>query len=317
MLDAAEAFWTVNKPINPNFTKDAAIVIANADVEECIKNLPSNQFNLIVSSPPYNLGKSYENKTDIDTYLTWQEQIIRELYRINSPDGSIVWQTGNYVNNCEVFPLDIYFYPIFKSLGYRLRNRVIWHFEHGLHAKKRLSGRYETILWFTKGDDYVFNLDDIRIPAKYPGKRHFKGDKKGMLSGNPLGKNPSDFWTIIQEELESGIIDIPNVKANHPEKTVHPCQFPIELIERFVLALTNENDWVLDPFGGVGSSLIAAVKNNRKGMIIDKESEYTKMASQRVVALQNGTLKFRPIGKKIYQPTGKEKVAQTPLEWIK
>lgn len=150
--------------------------------------------------------------------------------RILKPQGSICWQVGNYVDNGEIIPLDVILYPIFSRLGLQLRNRIVWHFGHGLHASKRFSGRYEVILWFTKGHDYVFNLDAVRVPQKYPQKKHFKGPKKGELSGNPLGKNPGDIW------------EIPNVKANHVEKTIHPCQFPVELIERLVLALTNEDD---------------------------------------------------------------------------
>lgn len=305
------------KEISNIFSEMNDIVIVNEEIDDYITSLPDGKFDLIISSPPYNIGKKYEKKVNFENYLAWQEKIISQLYRINSKTGSIVWQVGNYVEEGEVFPLDIYFYPIFKKLGYKLRNRIVWHFEHGLHATKRLSGRYEVLLWFTKGDNYTFNLDPIRIPAKYPGKRSYKGKNKGMPSGNPLGKNPSDYWKIIQEEWECGMIDIPNVKANHPEKTEHPCQFPVELIERFVLALTNKDDWVLDPFGGVGSSLIAAIKHNRRGMIIDKENSYTQIAAQRVKDFQNGNLKLRPLGKKVFQPTGKEKVAQIPLEWQK
>jgi DNA modification methylase len=261
------------------FSIEHSIIVHENDTKCAVLTLPSNAFQLVISSPPYNLGKVYERETDLQIYLDWQTRIIEELYRITSNNGSIVWQVGNYVKNGEVFPLDIYFYPIFKSIGYKLRNRIVWHFEHGLHASKRFSGRYEVILWFTKTDDYVFNLDTVRIPAKYPGKLHYKGANKGKPSGNPLGKNPSDFWKFMQEELDKGIIEIPNVKSNHPEKTIHPCQFPIELIERFVLALTNEGDWVLDPFGGVGSSLIAAIKHRRRGMIIDKDKAYLDIAS--------------------------------------
>jgi DNA modification methylase len=171
-------------------------------------------------------------------------------------------------------------------------------------------------LWFTKSKEYIFNLDPVRIPSKYPGKLHYKGSKKGQPSGNPLGKNPSDYWTIISEEWESGIIEVPNVKSNHPEKTAHPCQFPIELVERFILSLSNENDWVIDPFGGVGTSLIAAIKNSRRGMSIDRDPEYIKITKERVLQLQNGTLKTRPLGKAIHKPSGKEKVVQIPSEWI-
>ena len=91
-----------------------------------------------------------------------------------------------FIQNGEIIPLDICLYPIFKEAGFKLRNRLIWHFEHGLHCKNRFSGRYETALWFTKSDKYVFNLDPVRVPAKYPGKLHFKGVKKGEPSCNPL-----------------------------------------------------------------------------------------------------------------------------------
>lgn len=236
--------------------------------------------------------------------------------RLLTPTGSLCWQVGNYVDNGEVFPLDIYFYPLFKQLGLVLRNRIIWHFEHGLHASRRLSGRYETLLWFTKGDNYVFNLDAVRVPAKYPGKRHYKGEKRGLPSGNPLGKNPSDFWSFLADEWRSEVFDIPNVKANHPEKTSHPCQFPIELVERCVLALTNEDDCVLDPFAGAGSTLIAALKNNRRALGIDREAEYCVLAKQRIADFYSGTLKIRPIGKPVHAPSGREKVAQIPLQWL-
>jgi len=302
--------------ITYNFDKDSNAVLSNNDTLETLKSLPENTFKLIISSPPYNIGKVYEKEVDLKDYLNWQSEIITEMFRVCSFDGSIVWQVGNYVDNGEVFPLDIYFYPMFKNVGMKLRNRIVWHFDHGLHANKRFSGRYEVLLWFTKGNDYTFNLDSVRVPSKYPGKRHYKGNKIGLPSGNPLGKNPSDFWTLIEQEWEDGIIDIPNVKANHPEKTEHPCSFPIELIERCVLALTNENDWVLDPFGGVGSSLIASIKRGRRGMIIDKEKQYIEITKKRIEQFQNGTLKIRPLGKPIHKPTGKEKVSQLPIEWL-
>lgn len=302
--------------ISSNFNNDCRAVIKQSDVIEALNKLPSKTFKLVVSSPPYNLGKEYEQQVRLETYLEWQREVIKELYRVTSDQGSIVWQVGNFVDNGEVYPLDIQFYPIFKSLGMQLRNRIIWHFDHGLHASKRFSGRYEVLLWFSKTADHTFNLDSVRVPSKYPGKLHYKGDKKGQLSGNPLGKNPSDYWTLICNEWDSGLIEIPNVKSNHPEKTEHPCQFPVELIERCVLALTNKDDWVLDPFGGAGSSLIAALIHQRRGMIIDRDERYIELAKDRVVAFQNGLLKTRPLGKPVYKPSGNEKVAQYPSQWI-
>ena len=296
------------------FYNDSEYQIYNEDCSKVLNTI-GRKYDLIITTPPYNVGKSYEIKTSIEEYLGTQEEIIKRLVDSLSDCGSLCWEVGNFVNKGEVFPLDIFYYQIFKKYGLKLRNRIIWHFEHGLHASKRFSGRYETILWFTKNDEYIFNLDSVRIPAKYPGKRHYKGDKKGLPSGNPLGKNPSDIWEIVLNDWEKEIWDIPNVKANHPEKTIHPCQFPVELVERCILALTNEGSWVLDPFAGVGSTIIAALKNRRNVVGIDKEIEYCNVAKHRVSLLIDGSLKTRPINKMIHKPSKKDKVAQVPVEW--
>jgi len=306
----------VKEPLFDYISPNIEYSIKDGDSLTVLKTQEDGKFDLIITSPPYNIGKSYETKTSIENYLTTQEKIIKELIRVLSDKGSICWQVGNYVNKGEVFPLDIYYYQIFKKFGLKLRNRIIWYFGHGLHASNRFSGRYETILWFTKTDDYIFNLDDVRVPSKYPGKRHFKGPKKGQLSGNPNGKNPSDIWEIVVKDWENELWNIPNVKSNHPEKTKHPCQYPIELVERCVLALSNKNSWILDPFSGVGSAIIAAIKNGRNAIGIDKETEYCKIAKKRIEDLKEGNLKIRPINKLIHKPSKRDKVAQIPKEWL-
>ena len=238
--------------ISSTFSIDSDITLFHGDTLDLLKNIPDESVKLIVTSPPYNIGKEYEKRMDIKDYLALQEKVITECVRILAKDGSICWEVGNYVDKGEIYPLDIPIYQIFKKLGLKMRNRIVWYFEHGLHSSKRFSGRYETINWFTKSDNYYFNLDPIRVPQKYPSKKHYKGEKKGELSGNPLGKNPSDIW------------EIPNVKHNHPEKTSHPCQFPVGLVERLVLSMTKEGDLVVDPFMGVGSTAIASVKNRER-----------------------------------------------------
>ncbi|NOZ05754.1 MAG: site-specific DNA-methyltransferase [Chloroflexi bacterium] len=308
-------FFDTPKKIEDHFSLHSDIVLYQGDARDFTVTVPDNSVSLIITSPPYNLGKEYEDRVSIGKYLDAQAQVIAELYRVLKEDGSICWQVGNFVENGEVYPLDILYYDIFKSLGLRLRNRIVWHFGHGLHASKRFSGRYETILWFTKSDDYVFNLDAVRVPSKYPGKRHYKGPKKGRLSGNPLGKNPSDVWEFLAQEWESAFWDIPNVKSNHPEKTVHPCQYPIALIERCVLALTNEGEWIFDPYVGVGTSLLAGIMHNRRVMGSEQEAKYIDIARERIQAYFNGILPYRPLGKPVYQPTGREKVSQMPKEW--
>ncbi len=273
----------------PYGTRERGVVVCSDNIP-FMQRLPDAMFKLIVTSPPYNLGKSYEKRSGLDAYLTIQERVIGECVRLLHDRGSICWQVGNYVENGEIVPLDTLLYPLFRAQGLKLRNRIIWHFGHGLHCKNRLSGRYETINWWTKGENYTWNLDPIRVPSKYPNKKHFKGPNVGKLSGNPKGKNPSDVW------------EFPNVKSNHPEKTVHPCQFPVELVERLVLSLTDEGDGVFDPYLGVGSTVIAALKHNRRGYGCDIVQEYVDIAHSRLDALDAGTLRTRPMGKPIYDP---------------
>lgn len=303
------------KEIAAKFSPEAQIVLHQGDSLDFAQTLPNDSISLVITSPPYNLGKDYENRASMGVYLEQQSLLIAQLHRILRVDGSICWQVGNYVEDGEVYPLDILYYDIFKKLGFKLRNRIVWRFGHGLHASKRFSGRYETILWFTKSDSYIFNLDSVRVPSKYPGKRHYKGEKRGLLSGNPLGKNPSDVWEVVAQDWESEIWDIPNVKSNHPEKTDHPCQYPIELVERCVLALTNEQDWVFDPYAGVGASLLGSIMRGRRAMGCDKEQKYIDLARQRINDYFEGKLGYRKIGTPVFQPTGKEKVAQVPKEW--
>jgi adenine-specific DNA-methyltransferase len=274
-----------------SYSEKAEAIINNGSCYDFVKTIPDKSVKLIVTSPPYNIGKKYEKKSSLKDYYDRQEQMIDECIRILEDDGSICWQVGNFVEKSEIVPLDMLLYPIFQKHHLRMRNRIIWHFEHGLHASKRFSGRYETILWFTKGDDYTFNLDPVRVPQKYPNKKYFKGPHIGQLSCNPLGKNPGDLW------------DIPNVKNNHVEKTIHPCQFPIELVERLVLSMTNERDMVFDPFLGVGSTTAAAVKNNRRGIGCEIVEEYYKIAIERTREAMEGTLRTRPMNKPIYDPS--------------
>jgi len=276
--------------IADHFDPDAAIILYEGNCLTLLDSIPEETIQLIVTSPPYNIGKEYEEKSSLNAYYQSQKTIIEECTRVLKPQGSLCWQVGNYVDNGEILPLDILLFPIFKNLNLHLRNRIIWHYGHGLHATKRFSGRYETILWFTKNNDYYFNVDPIRVPQKYPNKRYFKGMKRGELSCNPLGKNPTDIW------------DIPNVKANHIEKTIHPAQFPVELIERLVLSMSKEGDWVFDPFCGSGTTQIASIIHKRKTIGAEIEKKYVEIALNRLKAAENGELKIRPMERPIFDP---------------
>lgn len=279
--------YIINKCRKSEYLK-RNIGLYHGDVSNYLDSIPNgNHFDLVLTSPPYNIGKEYEVKTSLDEYIFNQEKVIAKIADKMSDDGSICWQVGNYISKGEITPLDMMFHPIFKKLGFVLRNRIIWRFGHGLHCKNRFSGRYEVILWYTKSNNYTFNLDEVRIPSKYPGKRHFKGPNIGKLSGNPLGKNPEDVW------------DIPNVKGSHIEKADHPCQFPVGLAQRLILSLSNKGDRVFDPYAGVCSSGVAAAITGRKFLGCDIEKYYLKQGQERINSVLKGSKLYRPHDKEI------------------
>ncbi len=279
--------------LTSTFNAAADAVVYPGDCQDLLKHIPAETVQIVITSPPYNVGKSYETKQTLEEYLVQQAPVIGEAARILKPSGSICWQVGNYIDKSRgggIVPLDVALYPLFAAQGLRLRNRIVWHFEHGLHCSRRFSGRYETICWFTKSDDYYFALDPVRVPQKYPGKKHFKGPKIGQFSSNPLGKNPGDVWII------------PNVKNNHVEKTDHPCQFPIELVERLILSMSQPGDWVVDPFAGVGTTMAAAVRCGRRGAGAEIDKNYVEIAKHRIRAAGAGQLRVRERNTPVFDP---------------
>ena len=277
---------------SPTDILDHGRALWNGDSEVFLAGLPTKPlFDLVVTSPPYNIGKSYEVKNALADYLNWQERIIDLIVPRLKDGGSICWQVGNFVDNGQIAPLDIEFAPIFKKHGLQLRNRIIWHFGHGLHTRRRFSGRYEVVMWYTKTDNYYFDLDAVRVPSKYPGKKHFKGPKRGQVSGNPLGKNPEDVWNI------------PNVKSNHVEKTDHPCQFPVGLIERLVLSMSQPGALIFDPFAGVASSGVASLLHGRRFWGCELDPGYAATGLSRLTATAQGRARYRPHDKPLYDHT--------------
>ena len=296
--------------ISGKFSSEERAVLFQGDNLDLLQTIPDNAIQLVVTSPPYNVGKEYEKVVKLADYLVAQKRVIDECARVLSANGSICWQVGNHVSGSgTIVPLDIAIYPVFEALGLVLRNRIVWHFGHGLHAKRRFSGRYETVLWFTRStNDYYFDLDAVRVRQKYPGKRHYKGARRGEYSGHPIGKNPSDFWEMESSEDPTDSWDIPNIKANHVEKTDHPCQYPIALVQRLIRALTSEDSWVLDPYLGSGTSACAAILERRRAVGAEIDEGYCEIARRRMKMAAEGALRLRPLDKPVYTP-----IPGTPL----
>ena len=276
-------------------------VLYHGDSFELLNQIPDGAVNLTLTSPPYCMGKEYDGNNQLDHFVEEHRRILPEIYRVTANGGSICWQVGYHAKNGVVTPLDFLVHEIMSGFSdLVLRNRIVWTYGHGLHCSGRLSGRHETILWYSKSTNPVFNLDSVRIPQKYPGKKHYKGPKKGELSGNPLGKNPSDVW------------DIPNVKSNHVEKTIHPCQFPVALAMRVVRAFSNPSDLVLDPFMGSGTTGVAAILEARRFVGAEVVGKYCEVAKRRCLEAIRGTSKFRSPDVDLYAPSQNASVAKMP-----
>ena len=251
-------------------TQAAVGQIYFGDCLDLLARTPSKSVDLVVSSPPYNLGKDYEKKRAMQVYLDGQKSVLRECTRVLKRSGSLFWQVGSFSDSGLLVPLDIRLFPILEDLGLLPRNRIAWVRQHGMHARKKFSCRYETILWFTKSDEYIFNLDAIRVPQKYQNKKSYRGDRKGELSCNPDGKNPGDIWAFR------------NVKHNHEEQTIHPCQFPEDLIARIVLSSTNPGGVVLDPYMGSGTVAVVARNLGRSFIGAEMDPQYHAVAQRRL-----------------------------------
>lgn len=284
--------------ISRSYDPNATAILLGGDNLKTLKQIPSESVQLVITSPPYNIGKDYETVVPMEEYISYQRLVLEECVRVLKPHGNICWQVGFSKSQGEMIPLDAIFYPLMKELGLVFRNRIVWTFGHGAHANKRFSGRHETVLWFAKSLDSYFNLDSVRVPQKYPGKRHYKGPKKGEYSGHPLGKNPGDVW------------DIPNVKAHHIEKTAHQCQFPIGLVQRLVRSLSDIGDWVLDPFAGVGSAACGSLIEGRKAIACELMPEYQSILEERVRSALNGALQYRDVDQPIQIPNPKSDVGR-------
>lgn len=291
--------------LNNFLERKSQLALYYGDCFDLIKHIPDESIDLTLTSPPYCMGKVYEkNVIRTENFIENHIRLLPEIVRITKPGGSICWQVGYHVQDGAITPLDYLVHNVLKDYksSIYLRNRIIWTYGHGLHCEQRFSGRHEVVLWYTKGKDFRFNLDAVRVPQKYPGKRHYKGDKKGEFSGNPLGKNPSDVW------------EIPNVKANHVEKTEHPCQFPVALAQRLIRSLTPKNGVVFDPFLGVGSSAVASVLDGRCFIGSEIDQKYFGIAYKRCMEVLRGNGKYRQ-DKPILVPDQNTSVARKPTNF--
>jgi adenine-specific DNA-methyltransferase len=254
------------------------------DAIEVLRDIPDGHIDLTITSPPYNIGKEYETPRLLDEYLAWCQHWMAEIFRVTKPTGAF-WLNLGYLavpGKGRAVPLT---YLLWEKCPFFLVQEVVWHYGAGVAARHAFSPRNEKWLWYVKNDtNYWFDLDAVRDPnVKYPHQK-----KNGKLKCNPLGKNPGDVWTIPKITSGSG-------RASR-ERTKHPAQFPVALIERIVRACSRKGDLILDPFAGSGSTLVASLLNDRRSLGIEVRPDYCAIAERRVRAARSKTKELALFG---------------------
>lgn len=242
------------------------------DCRDYMGRLPEGIIDLTVTSPPYNIGKSYEKPMSLEDYLAWCERWIGDIYQITKPSGSF-WLNLGYLaieERAKAIPIP---YLLWDRIPFFLIQEIVWHYGAGVAGKRFFSPRNEKFLWYTKDPThYTFNLDSVRDPnVKYPNQK-----KNGKIKVNPIGKNPSDVW--IFPKVTSGR------NRSSKERTNHPAQFPMSVISRIIQASSNPNDLILDPFMGSGTTAFVGLQLGRHVLGFELLPEYCDIIAHRVDA---------------------------------
>lgn len=268
------------KILGSPYYEDESAILYNVDCVEALKLLPKESVDLFITSPPYNIGKEYETVMDMDHYVEWCETWLQNIPRALKPSGAFWLNVGyvKYKEHARALPLA---YLLWNKINLFLIQEIVWNYGAGVAGKNFLSPRNEKWLWYVKNfEDYTFNLDLIRDPdVKYPNQK-----KNGKLRCNTLGKNPSDVWQIAK--VTSG------ANRSSPERTAHPAQFPTDLINRIVLGFSKENEVIVDPFMGSGSTAISALKHNRKVIGFEIRKDYCDIEVERILAYRSAQMEL-------------------------
>lgn len=263
-LDAIKEF------LGPPACEGDGYALYCTDCLAALPRMPARCVDLTVTSPPYNIGKEYEAPLPLTEYVRWCQRWMTEVHRVTSTQGAF-WLNVGYLEvpgRARALPLP---YLLWDKSPFYLVQEVVWNYGAGVAARKALSPRNEKLLWYVKDPErYTFNLDAIRDPdVKYPNQK-----KNGKLRCNTLGKNPSDVWQIAK--VTSG------TDRASPERSPHPAQFPLDLVDRVVLGCSNPGDVVLDPFMGSGTTAVSCLRHGRRVVGFEVSAAYCRVAADRI-----------------------------------
>lgn len=242
-------------------------LVACGDCLNILKSMKDKQVDLIFADPPYNLGKDFGNNSDNwkdkKEYLEWCYSWIDECFRVLKDDG-----TFYIMNSTQNIP----YIDVYMQEKYNVINRIVWYYDSsGVQSKKKYGSMYEPILMTTKNEKsaYTFNWQDIMVEAKTGAKRNLIDYRKTPPQPYSNEKVPGNVWEFAR------------VRFKMDEYEDHPSQKPEKLLERIILASSNENDLVLDPFSGTFTTSAVAISKNRRAIGIDLSNEYFKIGLRR------------------------------------
>ncbi|AQV93262.1 site-specific DNA-methyltransferase [Cupriavidus necator] len=268
---AAQArFETLLAALGSPYARGERHAIYNGDCLDLLASIPAHSLDLTFTSPPYNIGKEYEDVLPVEAYIDWCERWINEVHRASRSDGAFMLNVG-YVSlegRAKSIPIP---YLLWDRVPFLLQQEIVWNYGAGVAARKFLSPRNEKLMWYVKNaENYCFNLDEIRDPdVAYPNQK-----KKGKLRCNTIGKNPSDVWQIAKVTSGQG-------RASK-ERTPHPAQFPLDLCERVIKGFSPTDGIVLDPFLGSGSTIDACLRWGRYSIGFEVREDYCAIAAERI-----------------------------------
>lgn len=273
-VDAQDQFEATLARLGRPVYRDESCAIFNGDSLELLEAVPRGAIDLCVTSPPYNIGKAYEAVMSAEAYVEWSRTWLEKVHSVVADDGAF-WLNLGYMpvaGRAKAMPLP---YLLWEAVPFYLIQEIVWNYGAGVAARHSFSPRNEKFLWYVKDpDNYTFNLDEVRDPdVKYPNQM-----KNGKLRCNPLGKNPSDVWALPKVTSGAG--------RSSKERTPHPAQFPLAVIQRIIRATSNRGQLLLDPFLGSGSLIEAAIADGRFAIGIEIRSDYATLSADRIKAFR-------------------------------
>ncbi|GHH90360.1 DNA-methyltransferase [Streptomyces capillispiralis] len=260
----------IKKALGKPYYEASDTLLYQGDSVEMLKLVPQQIFDLTVTSPPYNIGKEYENILSISEYVAWCETWMTRIYDATTPGGAF-WLNVGYVpvpEKGKAVPIP---YLLWDKSPFYMIQEVVWNYGAGVASRKSFSPRNEKFLWYVRDPSkYYFDLDSVRDPnVKYPNQK-----KNGKLKCNPLGKNPTDVWQF--PKVTSG------AKRSSVERTAHPAQFPTAVIDRVIKACSPSDGVVLDPFLGSGTTAVVARQQGRCSVGFELRQDYLDIAVERL-----------------------------------